>query len=93
MTFLPFPVAIVCAVVAALVWRRRVMPGAIPLVVLLAAVAEWNFAYGLEIAAEELATKLWWAKLQYVGIVSAPVAVFVFAAEYTGGTFGTVYAG
>ena len=84
MNLLPFPVAIVCAVVAALVWRRRVMPGAIPLVVLLAAVAEWNFAYGLEIAAEGLATKLWWAKLQYVGIVSAPVAIFVFAAEYTG---------
>lgn len=84
MTLLPFIVAVVCGAVGVLVWRRRAMPEAIPLVVLLAAVAEWNLAYGLEIAADGLAAKLFWAKVQYIGIVSAPLAVFAFAAAYTG---------
>ena len=79
-----FLVAAVCVSVSVLVWRRRPTPGAIPLIVLLAAVAEWNFAYGVEIATEDFATKLAWAKVQYVGIVAAPLAVFAFAAEYTG---------
>ena len=84
MTVFLFLVAAVCVAVAVLVWRRRPMAGAIPLIALLAAVAEWNLAYGLETAAEELPTKLAWAKAQYIGIVTVPLAVFAFAAEYTG---------
>ena len=83
-TLFLFLVSAVCAAIAVVLWRRRATPGAVPLVVLLAAVAEWNLAYGLEIAADGLAAKLFWAKVQYIGIVAAPVAIFAFAAAYSG---------
>jgi N-terminal 7TM region of histidine kinase len=77
-------VAASCAGVGASLWRRRSAPGAIGLVALLAAVAVWNAGYALEIAVGGLGPKLLWAKVQYLGIVSAPPAVFVAALGYTG---------
>jgi len=54
------------------------------LAVLLAAAALWTFAYGVELASAELTTKLFWAKVQYFGIVTIPTAWALFAWEYTG---------
>ena len=79
-----FLVAMACVAIAALLWRRRATPGAIALLVLLGAVAQWNFAYGLEIAADGAAAKLLWAKASYFGIVCVPLAIHAFAADYTG---------
>jgi PAS domain S-box-containing protein len=55
------------------------VPGALALVGLCLAVAEWAFAYALELAAPDLPTKLLWAKFEYAGIVSVPVAWLVLA--------------
>jgi diguanylate cyclase (GGDEF)-like protein len=77
-------VAGVCLAVSAIAARRRSAPGAIPLMVVLIAVAEWNVAYAMEIAGEGLGPKLLWAKLEYIGIVTIPVAILAFALDYTG---------
>lgn len=65
-------------------WRRRSMgEWAVSFAVLAFAIAFWSFAYGLEVAAETQVAKLFWAKIEYVGIVTVPVAWFVFALQYT----------
>ena len=59
------------------------MVGAATLALLMAAVAEWSWGYALEIGAVDLATKLFWAKVQYLGIVTLPVAWLAFSLHYT----------
>jgi len=59
--------------VAGLGWRRR-GPGATAFTALLLAVALWAATYGLELLSEPLAQKVFWAKVQYFGIVLIPVA-------------------
>jgi PAS domain S-box-containing protein len=46
------------------------------------AVAVWAFGYALEIAGADLPTKLFYAKVQYFGIATVPVAWFVFALQF-----------
>jgi PAS domain S-box-containing protein len=48
------------------------------------AMAQWALAFSLEITSSALATKLIWAKFQYLGIVILPVAWLVFVLEFTG---------
>jgi len=82
---LPFFLATgVSAALALYAWRRRPAPGALPFVGLMLAVATWSLGYALELAGADLAIKLVWAKAQYLGIVSVPVAWLVFALQYTG---------
>ena len=63
-------------------WRHRATHGAIALAVLALALAEWAFTYGLEIAGADLQTKLFWAKLEYLGIVTVPLSWMIFAFDY-----------
>jgi len=76
-----FGAALICLLVAGLGWRRR-GPGATAFTALLLAVALWAATYGLELLSEPLAQKVFWAKVQYFGIVLIPVAWFVFALQY-----------
>jgi len=48
------------------------------------AVAEWSLGYALELGSAGLPDKVFWAKVQYVGIVAVPVAWSVLALQYTG---------
>lgn len=68
--------------VALFVRRRRTVPGSRPLIVLSSAAAVWSFAYALEIAATPMPIALFWARVQYLGIMTLPVAWLAFALEY-----------
>lgn len=74
--------ASLAVIVAIFVWRRRTVPGARPLFALSIAAAVWSFAYALEIAATPMPIALFWARMQYPGIMTLPVAWLVFALEY-----------
>jgi PAS domain S-box-containing protein len=65
-------------------WRRRETPGAGALAVLMVGVFAWSFGYALEFAAAGLAAKVFWAKVEYLGIVTVPAAWLVFALRYAG---------
>jgi PAS domain S-box-containing protein len=69
--------------IVAFAWRRRNMPGAIPLAALMFAVALWSFTYALELGSTDLPTSIFSAKLEYLGIVAAPVAWLTFGLQYT----------
>ena len=77
-----FGAALICLLVAGLGWQRR-GPGATAYAVLLLSVAIWAAGYGLELLSEPLAQKLFWSKVQYIGIVVVPVAWLIFALQYS----------
>jgi len=48
------------------------------------AVFVWSFGYAFEIGATGLGAKVFWAKVEYLGIVTVPFAWLVFALRYAG---------
>ncbi len=70
--------------VAGMTWREREAPSRLPLLVLVLAATEWSLFQTLEIAATELPAKMFFAQLQYIGILTTPIAWLTFAAHYTG---------
>lgn len=75
--------AFMTAILARLAWGRRPAPGATPLAILNLAVCEWSLGYALGMASAALEAKLFWAKIQYLGIVVVPVAWLVLALQHT----------
>ena len=74
----------ISAWLAVYAWQRRPARGVAPFAVLMVAVALWSLGYVLELASGSLPTKIFWAKLQYLGIVTIPMAWLALALEYTG---------
>lgn len=68
--------------IALIAWRRRTIMGALPLVFLSLAAAEWSVAYALEIAFATTPAAIWLARIQYLGIMTLPVAWVLFALTY-----------
>ncbi len=71
--------ALVSSIVAIFAWSRRAMPSAIALALMGLAITVWSIGYTLEIAGIGLAAKLFWGKIQYFGIATAPLFWLVFA--------------
>jgi len=65
-------------------WRRRQTPGATSIALMMAAMAVWCFGYALELWTTDLEVMLFWVKISYLGVVSAPVFWLTFALEYSG---------
>jgi PAS domain S-box-containing protein len=76
--------AAICVVLAARAWRRRPAPGATIFVVMMLAVAQWTLGYAFELGSSDLPMVVFWAKLEYLGIVTGPVAALLLAIAYTG---------
>src|SRR4051812_19756907 len=66
------------------IWRHRRVQGAGPLMILSLAAAEWSLGYALELATAQAPIAIVLAKLQYLGIVTLPVAWLIFAMLYSG---------
>jgi PAS domain S-box-containing protein len=82
-----FLIAIAMAVVALAaafyIWHVRDTYGSIPLLLLALVAAYWSLCYGLEVASADLASKLFWAKAQWLGLTIAPVLWLATAARST----------
>ena len=79
-----FVAAIASLALAAITWRHRGQPGAVPLVAAALLAAEWAFFGGLELLAVDFDTALIWANLQYVGVCALPTACLAFALDHAG---------
>jgi PAS domain S-box-containing protein len=75
---------LISAVLAIYIWNRRDIPGAKPAVALLVTILVWSAGYMLQFMGVELETKIFWAKIQYLGVASLPVALFLFALAFSG---------
>ena len=71
---LPLIVAATAALALALfVLKRQRVPGRGTFALLMLAVAVWSAGYALEISATDYATKVFWAKVQYLGVGFIPL--------------------
>lgn len=78
-------VAATSAGLALYAWRYRAASSVIrPFTVLMLAVTEWAFTYGVELASTTLEAKIFWAKMHWFGVVVIPVAWWVFVQNYIG---------
>ncbi|MDP2661240.1 MAG: histidine kinase N-terminal 7TM domain-containing protein [Dehalococcoidia bacterium] len=76
--------AFLAAVSAVFTWRHTHVPGARSASLLLLTCSEWMATYALETASASLSDKLFWNKLEYIGIVVVPMVFLMFALRYTG---------
>ena len=74
----------VSAYLAFFVWARRSSPVATPLAMLLLGATVWQVGYAFELASDNESTKVLWAKVGYLGIVTVPTAWLAVALQYTG---------
>lgn len=52
--------------------------------VIILANSEWMFAYALELASADLYSKIFWDKVQFLGVVTVPIAWLGYILYYTG---------
>jgi PAS domain S-box-containing protein len=82
LSLLPLFAGFIALIIAAYAWRLRPKRGATALMLVALASVFWSLGYALEIAGTDLPTKLFWAKVQYIGIVTVPLFWLIFALEY-----------
>ena len=66
------------------IWVLRSTPGAYGMMISVASVAEWSLAYVMEIIQTDMAEKIFWAKMEFLGISFVAVGIFIFAMYYSG---------
>lgn len=79
--------AIVSAVLAGVAWRRRPTPGAATLTVLMLAVVLWTISYVMEIVSAGLGAMIFWARMEYLAILTVPVLWLIFVLQFSGRGF------
>ncbi|MBI5303993.1 MAG: PAS domain-containing protein [Chloroflexi bacterium] len=73
----------ICGIVARIAWQRRTMPGGMPLVFLLLGAAIWSLSVALETLTPDIPGKVFWSKIEYLGVATEGTFYFLFAAQYT----------
>jgi diguanylate cyclase (GGDEF)-like protein/PAS domain S-box-containing protein len=76
--------AALCFLSALMLWRRQVNPGSIPFALVMITLTIWSFASIFEAGAITIDGKLFWSKIQYIGIVSVAPLWLIFTSHYTG---------
>ena len=64
-------------------WKRRKVSGALYLSLLFIFVAVWSLTSAMELASVDLASKILWSKLGYIGITTVAPLWFLFTLDYT----------
>jgi diguanylate cyclase (GGDEF)-like protein len=90
LTYYIVPLALSTAVLCALLvvaWRIRSDPVAPWYAATLVGFLIWTVGYMFEIASPSLDGKIWWANVQFIGIILLPVVWFEVVRRYTGHLF------
>jgi diguanylate cyclase (GGDEF)-like protein len=75
--------AIIALVLAVLVGSKRFAPGSRSMVFMFVALAIWTFSYAMITFSHAIDTKIFWLKIENIGITTTASFWFFFAAEYT----------
>jgi PAS domain S-box-containing protein len=76
--------ALIAGVVAWFTWRCRPRTGAVAITMLLLGACIWSLGYAIGIGIADLAARIFWAKVQHIGIALLGPSVLIFALEYAG---------
>ena len=77
--------AVITAELALYGWHWRHIDAAVPFCLLMIAVVLWSVCHALSVASSSLPTTLFWAQIQYAGIVLIGPIWLLFALAYRGG--------
>jgi len=69
--------------VAIFIWRQH-SAVVTPAVLLMLSVAVWTLAYAIEIGSTDLANKIFWGKVKYLGVTTVPTIWLFLAVKYLG---------
>ncbi len=84
---LPYLISLTISLgVGVLLWRRHIVPGARAYALATFIEASMTLGYIFEFNAVSLAGKVFWDNIQFIGILTAPLALLAFAINYTGYT-------
>jgi PAS domain S-box-containing protein len=75
--------AAITAFLTVLIWQRKQITGALPVALLTTGITIWAFGYALELASTDPNLKILFAKIEYLGIATIPLAWLIFAAHFT----------
>lgn len=64
--------------------QRREAPGSVPLALFMLSIAIWSVCLGFEYSLTSIPNIFLFAKIEYLGLVSAPIFLLWFAAEFFG---------
>jgi diguanylate cyclase (GGDEF)-like protein len=76
--------ALISALTAGFAWTRRITPGSSALALMMLGVTEWAAAAGMEAASVPLAEKLFWSKVEYLGLNATPLLWLLFVLQFNG---------
>ena len=90
MAFLPTPLAfiyllagIINLAAAAYAWSRRAIRGGFILSILMLAISEWTIMTMLEMMAIGIPAKVFWSKLQYIGVTASSPLLYLFVHKFS----------
>lgn len=78
-----FAASFLTAGIAAVAWRQRRKAGGLCFFALMAAIAEWSFAAGMEAIVIGIPVKVLCSQIAYLGTVSTAPLLFIFSINYT----------
>ena len=78
-----FLCSIATAWVGVYAWRQRALVGVGPALTLLGTLL-WSLGYAVALGVHDLPGRIFWAKIQHLGIALTPVAMAVFVLQYIG---------
>ncbi|MCL4867602.1 MAG: PAS domain-containing protein [Anaerolineae bacterium] len=86
--FTPFIIPLLIAALLSMgliayAWSKRPAAATTPFIFMMAGVAIWLLAYAIEISSTTVTQIIFWANINYLGIVTVPVAWLVFCLAYT----------
>lgn len=77
--------AMICGFIVAFVWfYRRKNSETIPLILLLLGTTEWIVAALMGLVDQDLSHNILWAKIEYIGVVSVPLALLGYVLHHSG---------
>lgn len=82
-SLIQFATAIAAFITIGLLWKFRRSVEVKHLIFVEFFVAIWAFTYGMEFSTNDLATKIFWSKMSYLGIAVLPVFHFLFMTAFS----------
>jgi len=76
----------ICASIAIYLAPYRKKRGAGQLMLLMTGISIWTLGYGMEFLSPDLSLKIWWVKVEYLGVSWVGVLIFKFVCTLTGKT-------
>ncbi|HYF62543.1 MAG TPA: histidine kinase N-terminal 7TM domain-containing protein, partial [Herpetosiphonaceae bacterium] len=75
--------ALLSGMVAFYAWNSRPRTGSVAVTAMMLGAAEWSLGYAIAIGIDELTARVFWAKVQHIGIAMVAPSLLIFVLQHT----------